>query len=70
MIEKGLSKRCSSTGIYMRSISDIPTERKDIRNSYILSIWSNIRSTSHMNELSEMPSPAEGFKNSAIKYVE
>jgi len=35
-------KRSSSIGIYIRSTSDIPTKRKDIRTS------------SDMNELSEM----------------
>jgi len=55
MIDKCLSKRCSCRGMYIRSSSDIPPKRKDIRSSDIPPNWNNIRSSSHMNELDEIP---------------
>ncbi len=44
----------SSKRMYIRNTSDILPGWEDILNSYISSNWADMRSISHMNELSEI----------------
>ena len=47
-------KERAAIGWYIRSTSDIPPERKDMRNSHILPNWNDMRSIKDITELGDI----------------